>query len=122
LSKKKKFNHDKSLDGKEMNKEEMSLIDEIYEEVIQRVDTPEQYISELRKSLESLDLELPSLEAYFLQKLCEHCKGFKNGSQLLLCDICDDGYHTYCLVRIIPSSFLNSFLINIPLNTNNLLN
>lgn len=28
---------------------------------------------------------------------CEFCKGTAHDDQLLLCDSCDRGYHTYCL-------------------------
>lgn len=33
-------------------------------------------------------------------KRCEVCTDFVNDQYMLLCDICDDGYHTYCLVLI----------------------
>lgn len=32
-------------------------------------------------------------EEYF----CEVCKGGENDEMMLLCDGCDDAYHTYCL-------------------------
>ena len=31
-------------------------------------------------------------------KRCEICTDFINDKYMLLCDICDDGYHLYCLV------------------------
>ncbi len=35
---------------------------------------------------------------YIELKRCEICTDFINDEYLLLCDICDDGYHIYCLV------------------------
>jgi len=37
---------------------------------------------------------------YIELKRCEICTDFINDEFLLLCDICDDGYHIYCLVRL----------------------
>ena len=31
-------------------------------------------------------------------KRCEECKDFVNEHKLILCDICNDAFHTYCLV------------------------
>ena len=36
-------------------------------------------------------------EKYLLEKVCELCSLIKNDNLLLLCDYCDDAYHTYCL-------------------------
>lgn len=36
-------------------------------------------------------------ERYIDFKRCETCFDFINDKLLLLCEICDDGYHTYCL-------------------------
>ena len=36
-------------------------------------------------------------QRYIDFKRCETCFDFINDKLLLLCEICDDGYHTYCL-------------------------
>jgi hypothetical protein len=36
-------------------------------------------------------------ERYLELKRCEKCLDFINDKLMLLCDICDDGYHMYCL-------------------------
>lgn len=36
-------------------------------------------------------------ERYIDFKRCETCFDFINDKLLLLCEVCDDGYHTYCL-------------------------
>lgn len=37
-------------------------------------------------------------QSYLLEKCCEVCHRFNDDEHLLLCDYCDDAYHTYCLV------------------------
>ena len=41
---------------------------------------------------------------YILEKTCELCEILHFDDLLLLCDICDDGYHTFCLVNFIKLS------------------
>lgn len=38
---------------------------------------------------------------YLEKKVCEDCRERENDDQLLLCDYCDDAYHTYCLKPIL---------------------
>jgi len=42
---------------------------------------------------------IPERRTYILEKLCEVCGDFRHDDQLLLCDYCDDAYHTFCLVN-----------------------
>ena len=37
------------------------------------------------------------VEEYYMEKICEKCLKPKDDNLLLLCDYCDDAYHTYCL-------------------------
>lgn len=34
---------------------------------------------------------------YYNAIICERCENADNEDRLLLCDACNDGYHTYCL-------------------------
>lgn len=38
-------------------------------------------------------------QSYLLEKICEDCGDFRHEDKLLLCDYCDDAYHTFCLVN-----------------------
>ena len=40
------------------------------------------------------------VKEYYLEKICEICKNFNDDEKMLLCDYCEDSYHTYCLVFI----------------------
>ena len=47
-------------------------------------------------------------ERYIELKRCEICRDFVHDSKLLLCDICEDAYHFYCLspkLKKIPNEF-----------------
>lgn len=73
----------------------------------------EEYLSEVRKIFKKLDPKKVSvddrMEMYFLEKLCEKCATPDHDELLLLCDICDDAYHTFCLVPKLIF-FLSSFM------------
>jgi len=43
--------------------------------------------------------KIPERRTYILEKLCEVCGDFRHDDELLLCDYCDDAYHTFCLVN-----------------------
>jgi hypothetical protein len=42
--------------------------------------------------------ELIGRQQYNWMKACEKCQNIHFDEKLLLCDICDDAYHTFCLV------------------------
>jgi len=64
----------------------------------QRIDM---YLHQIKKSIDHVSRTQPSAEAgqvgYLLMKTCERCNDIDNDDLLLLCDICDDAYHIFCL-------------------------
>lgn len=38
---------------------------------------------------------------YLYEKTCEKCQQTGNDDLLLLCDYCDDAYHTFCLSPVL---------------------
>lgn len=62
----------------------------------------EQFIQKVRTVFKKLNKKNPSAEnhkeQYIEEKLCEKCFLPEKENLLLLCDVCDDAYHTYCLV------------------------
>ena len=68
-----------------------SLINKEYEEF--SVETLEYYKSKIEKRF---DPEV-EVELYFQLKRCETCLDFENSNFLLLCEICEDAYHCFCL-------------------------
>ena len=41
-----------------------------------------------------------------MRVLCQVCRSDDNEDQLLLCDSCDKGYHTYCFKVCLLSDYL----------------
>jgi hypothetical protein len=39
------------------------------------------------------------VKEYYLEKCCEVCKKFNDDEHMLICDYCEDSYHSYCLVK-----------------------
>jgi hypothetical protein len=65
------------------------------------------YCKEVNKKFDRLSKSNPAkydhMERIKALKRCESCKDFINSEKTILCDICDDAYHTYCLnYKIIP--------------------
>lgn len=65
----------------------------------------EMYLDEVHKSFKQLNCKNPDSQnrqqEYLLEKLCEKCFNPEHDDLLLLCDACDDAYHTFCLVYIL---------------------
>ena len=61
------------------------------------------YLEKVRKTFKQLNSKNPSTqnrhEEYLFEKLCEHCRTPDHDDLLLLCDICDDAFHSFCLVN-----------------------
>jgi len=64
------------------------------------------YLTELHKAFKKLNNKNPSTtnraQEYILEKTCERCDNVHCDELLLLCDICDDAYHTFCLTPALP--------------------
>ena len=54
------------------------------------------------KGIKGKTLKISNMEYEYLQKkVCEHCRKCEHDELLLLCDYCDDAYHTYCLKPVL---------------------
>jgi len=75
-------------------------LDEI-EKSISR-DQLDKYLEDLHHAFKKLNSKNPSTsnrqQEYILEKTCERCDNVHCDELLLLCDVCDDAYHTFCLV------------------------
>lgn len=62
----------------------------------------ELYLQEVHDAFKQLNCKNPDTQnrqrEYLLEKLCEKCFDPDHDDLLLLCDVCDDAYHTFCLV------------------------
>jgi len=60
------------------------------------------YLAELHQTFKKLNNKNVSttsrFQEYILEKTCERCDNIHCDELLLLCDVCDDAYHTFCLV------------------------
>lgn len=54
----------------------------------------------IKQAFSSLQVTNKDYE-YLQKKVCEQCRQIENDDRLLLCDYCDDAYHTYCLKPIL---------------------
>lgn len=63
--------------------------------------TTEDYFKQVHEFFKTQNKKNPTtqnrMKEYILEKVCEVCRDFQNEHLLLLCDYCDDAYHTYCL-------------------------
>ncbi|KAL4505289.1 hypothetical protein ABPG72_016356 [Tetrahymena utriculariae] len=59
----------------------------------------EQYLQLVREKVKQFSKkDLKQIQTnYILEKICEVCNDYHHDEQLLLCDYCDDAYHTFCL-------------------------
>ena len=78
-----RFKRDKSL----------QKIESLYKDHVKKVNLK---YKKLAKSHPNKNYEYSK---YLDLKRCETCTDFINDKDMLLCDICDDGYHYYCLVK-----------------------
>lgn len=64
----------------------------------------EVFLEEIHKVFQELNTKNPDpknrVKEYILEKLCEKCMDPNHDHLLLLCDVCDDAYHTFCLVHL----------------------
>ena len=63
--------------------------------------TTEEYFKQVHEFFKTQNKKNPQtknrMKEYLYEKICEVCRDIKNDDLLLLCDYCDDAYHTYCL-------------------------
>lgn len=63
--------------------------------------TPEEYFRTVHEFFRAQNKKNPGtsnrMKEYLYEKACEVCRDIRDEHLLLLCDYCDDGYHTYCL-------------------------
>lgn len=63
--------------------------------------TTDDYFRQVHEFFKTQNKKKPTtqnrMKEYILEKVCEVCRDFQNEHLLLLCDYCDDAYHTYCL-------------------------
>ena len=62
-------------------------------------------LSQLYLSLHQLESCI-AWEKSVMRVLCQVCRSDDNEDQLLLCDSCDKGYHTYCFKVCLLSDYL----------------
>jgi hypothetical protein len=74
------------------------------ENTISSQEQVDQYLKEIHQAFKKLNNKNPSTsnrhQEYICEKTCERCDNIHCDELLLLCDVCDDGYHTFCLVII----------------------
>ena len=85
--------HDKIKSPFKVRNLSKEQIDELYKEHVINVNKKYQNLAKNKKDPSQV------YDKYIELKRCEICTDFINDKYLLLCDICDDGYHSYCLVR-----------------------
>ena len=86
-----------STENKKMTKSKRDLsLEEIEDLYIE-------HAKKINKKYQILSKERPNKNFEYFKhidlKRCEMCTDFVNDKFMLLCDICDDGYHSYCLVK-----------------------
>lgn len=63
--------------------------------------TTEEYFKQVHDFFKNQNKKNPQTnyrkKEYIYEKVCEVCDDIKNDHLMLLCDYCDDAYHTYCL-------------------------
>ena len=63
--------------------------------------TTEEYFKQVHEFFKTQNKKNPKtknrMKEYIYEKMCEVCKDIRDDHLLLLCDYCDDAYHTYCL-------------------------
>ena len=52
--------------------------------------------TQIAKNSKNIGMDV-MVKEYYLEKFCETCKKFNDDENMLICDICEDTYHTYCL-------------------------
>ena len=81
----------------------MSLLDQQQVE-----ENTQSFLDKVHKAFKKINNSKPDpsnrQKEYILEKTCELCTNLHFDDHLLLCDICDDGYHTFCLVNFIKIS------------------
>lgn len=63
--------------------------------------TSEEYFKQVHEFFKNQNKKNPQtnyrMKEYLYEKVCEVCNDIRNDHLMLLCDYCDDAYHTYCL-------------------------
>jgi hypothetical protein len=81
----------KSINGVVVRQKHMKELEVLYSD----------HCKEVNKKFDRLSKSNPNKydhqERLKALKRCEECKDFINSEKTILCDICDDAYHTYCL-------------------------
>lgn len=84
---------------KQKPKNSPSLSPEI--EIDETTITSNEYFEKIHEFFKTQNKKKPNAEnrvkEYIMEKICEVCEEPKHDDLLLLCDYCDDAYHTYCL-------------------------
>ena len=81
----------------------------------QTQENPQNFLDKIHEAFKKINNIKPDptnrQKEYLLEKVCEKCVDPHFDDLLLLCDICDDGYHTFCLVKINTSYSILTFRI-----------